>query len=215
MDILKSFDWQKIGLVVLVLFLTSTLFSKCENEKVQLANVKALNSESKNYKLKNGQLVLSKEVLVYTNKQLKDLVISKDATLKEITNKFSTVKTITKIVTETKLDIIRLTYKDTIPFKFERKGELVTKDYHLDYKSTQKGITIDYLSIPDSLTIVTGLKRKWLFGKNVETIDISHSNKFVNNGQVNYYEVKQNKKFYETTLFKVGIGIILGKVILK
>ena len=58
MDILKSFDWFKIGLVVLVLFLTSTLFSKCENEKVQLATIKALTEENTSYKLKNNQLNL-------------------------------------------------------------------------------------------------------------------------------------------------------------
>lgn len=215
MEVLKSFDWFKIGLVVLVLFLTSTLATKCENEKTQLTNVNRLNSEAKIYKLKNGQLVLSQEALQYSNKQLKELVISKDATLKEIAKKFTNVKAVTKVITETKLDTIRLTYKDSVPCRFERIGELITKDYHIDYKSTQKGIVISYLSIPDSVTIVTGIKRNWLFGKTTSTIDISHSNKFVNNGKVDYYEVKQNKKFYQTTLFKFGIGVLVGNLILK
>jgi uncharacterized protein with ParB-like and HNH nuclease domain len=76
--------------------------------KLQIANVSALNAEAKAYKLKNGQLVLSKEVLQYTQTQLKETVLSKDIVAKEMAAKFSKVKTVTKIVTETKFDTIVL-----------------------------------------------------------------------------------------------------------
>jgi hypothetical protein len=48
----------------------------------------ALNAEAKAYKPKNGQFVLSKEVLQYTNKQLKETVLSKDIVAKEMAAKF-------------------------------------------------------------------------------------------------------------------------------
>jgi hypothetical protein len=199
----------------IILILISILYTKCESEKLQIANVSTLNTEAKLYKLKNGQLVVSKATLQYTNKQLKETVISKDAVLKEMADKFSKVKAVTKIVTETKFDTILLPYRDSIPCVFNRKGRLENRDYTIAYNSNQKGITIDFLSIPDTATIVTGTKRNWLFGKQAATIDITHSNKYINNGEAEYYEVVRKKKFYQTTLFKVGAGILLGATIIR
>ena len=56
----------------------SSLFSKCESQKVQLANINALNKENTFYKLKNGQLVTSVEVLSYDKTQLKNSILLKD-----------------------------------------------------------------------------------------------------------------------------------------
>ena len=202
-----------LSVVCLVLF--SALFSKCENEKIQLSNVKALNSKITAYKLKNGQLVLSTETLQYTNKQLKDNLISKDSKLKELTNKFSNVKSVTKYVTHTIVDSILVRYKDSVPCVFERIGDIYDKDYSLQYKSNQKEITIMELDIPDSVIVVTGQKRKWFLAKETTTLDMTHSNKFVQTDYVQHVEVVIPKKWYDTTLFKFGIGFILGKVILK
>lgn len=199
----------------IILILVSLLYNKCESEKLQLANVSALNAEAKIYKLKNGQLVISKAALQYTNQQLKEIVLSKDAVAKEMASKFSKVKTVTKIVTETKFDTILLPYKDSIPYVFNKKGRLEDKDYTIAYTSNQKGISIDFLSIPDTATIVTGTKRKWAFGKQIETIDITHSNKHINNGKVDHYQVVKNKNFFQTTFFKVGAGILLGAIITR
>jgi hypothetical protein len=198
-----------------ILILVSLLYKKCESEKLQIANVSALNAESKVYKLKNGQLAMSKVTLQYTNKQLKEEVIEKDAVVKEMASKFSKVKTVIKIVTETKIDTILLPYKDSIPYVFNKKGRLENKDYIIAYNSNQKGISIDFLSVPDTTTIVTGIKRKWFFGKKTETIDITHSNKLINNGKVDHFEVVQNKNFFQTTFFKVGAGIIFGAIIIR
>jgi hypothetical protein len=202
-------------LLALCLTLLSQLFQKCENEKLQLANVKALNSKITSYKLKSGQLVLSSETLQYTNEQLKQNLISKDSKLKELTNKFSNVKSATKYVTNTRIDTIAIRYKDTVPCVFERIGAIFENDYELEYKSTQKGVTIMELFVPDSVIVVAGQKRKWFLGKETATLDITHSNKFVQTDYIQHVEVVAPKKWYDTTLFKFGIGFVLGTVILK
>jgi len=46
----------------------------------------------------------------------------KDKKIKELTDKFSKIKSVTKYVTTTKFDTIKLTYKDSIPCNFERIG---------------------------------------------------------------------------------------------
>ena len=61
-----TIDIKRIYIVVLsiiCLILLSQLFQKCESEEVQLANIEALNSQTKVYKLKNGQLLTSVENL--------------------------------------------------------------------------------------------------------------------------------------------------------
>ena len=202
-------------LMVLCLILISLLFKKCENENLQLANIKALNSETKVYKLKNGQLVTSVENLRYTNSQLKNSLLMKDKKVKELTSKFSQVKSITKYVTNTKFDTISLVYKDTVPCNFERIGSDFKEWYQLGYKSNQKGVVITDLFIPDSVIIATGDKRKWFWGKRTSVTDITHANPFVNTDDVQHIEVVNPTKWYDSTIFKVAVGFLGGILLSK
>jgi len=121
---------DKKRIIIMVLFiicilLISQLFSKCESQKVQLANIDALNKGLTVYELKNGQLVTSVENLVYTNDQLKKSLIMKDKKVKELADKFSNIKSITKIVTNTKFDTIKLVYHDAVPCNFEIRDSVL------------------------------------------------------------------------------------------
>jgi hypothetical protein len=203
------------ALLIVCLILISQLFQKCQSEKLQLANIDALNSQAKVYKLKNGQLVTSVENLHYTNSQLKNSVIMKDKKVKELTNKFSQIKSITKYVTNTKFDTISLVYKDSVPCNFERIGSDLKQWYHIAYKSNQKGVEITELSIPDSVIIVTGDKRKWFWGKRTSVTDITHANPFVDKENVQHIEVVKPTKWYDSTVLKIGVGFIGGLLLLK
>ena len=202
-------------LLIVCLFLLSELFQKCESEKLQLANVEALNKEAKVYQLKNGQLVTSVENLNYTNAQLKNSILMKDKKVKELVNKFSNVKSVTKYVTNTKFDTIKLVYNDSIPCEFERIGSDMKEWYHVAYKSNQKGVEITELSIPDSVIVVTGDKRKWFWGKRTSVTDITHANPFVETESVQHIEVVKPAKWYDSTIFKIGLGFIGGMFLVK
>ena len=204
-----------VVLLVVCLILLSQLFQKCESEKVQLANIEALNSQTKVYKLKNGQLVTSVENLHYTNSQLKSSLLMKDKNVKELVNKFSNVKSVTKYVTNTKFDTIKLVYKDSIPCNFEKVGSDLKEWYHIAYKSNQKGVEITELSIPDSVIVVTGEKRKWFWGKRTSVTDITHANPFVETESIQHIEVVKPAKWYDSTIFKIGVGFIGGILLLK
>jgi hypothetical protein len=201
--------------MIVCLILLSQLFQKCQSEKVQLANVEALNSRTEVYKLKNGQLVTSVENLSYTNSQLKNSLLMKDKKVKELINKFSNVKSVTKYVTNTKFDTIKLVYKDSIPCNFEIIGSDLKEWYHIAYKSNQKGVEITELSIPDSVIVATGDKRKWFWGKRTSVTDITHANPFVETESVQHIEVINATKWYDSTIFKLGIGFIGGILLLK
>jgi competence protein ComGC len=202
-------------LLIVCLILLSQLFQKCESEELQLANIKALNSQTKVYKLKNGQLVTSVENLNYTNSQLKNSLLMKDKNVKELVNKFSNVKSVTKYVTNTKFDTIKLVYQDSIPCNFEKIGSDLKEWYHIAYKSNQKGVEITELSIPDSVIVVTGEKRKWFWGKRTSVTDITHANPFVETESIQHIEVVKPAKWYDSTIFKIGVGFIAGAYIFK
>jgi len=214
----KTINKNRIYIMVLLiicLILISQLFQKCESEELQLANIEALNSQAKVYKLKNGQLVTSVENLQYTNSQLKKSAIMKDKKVKELVNKFSEVKSVTKFVTNTKFDTIKLVYNDSIPCEFERIGSDMKQWYHIAYKSNQKGVEITELSIPDSVIVVTGDKRKWFWGKRTSVTDISHANPFVETDNIQHIEVVKPAKWYDSTIFKIGLGFIGGIFLVK
>lgn len=197
------------------LFLLLLLFQKCESEKLQLANIESLNSQTKVYKLKNGELVTSVENLHYTNSQLKKSILMKDKKVKELTSKFSQVKSITKYVTNTEFDTINLVYKDTVPCNFERIGSDFKQWYQLGYKSNQKGIVITDLFIPDSVILASGDKRKWFWGKRTSVTDVTHANPFINTENIQRIEVVNPTKWYDSTIFKLGVGFIGGALLVK
>lgn len=132
-----------------------------------------------------------------------------------VVKKFTEIKTVTRYIDKIKIDTIKINYKDTVKCDFERYGQLKTKEYSFDYSSNNKGLKLSNFIIKDSLLIVTGTKKKWFLGKETNTIDISHSNKYIKSDSVIHIEVEKKKKFYETTLFKFGVGFVLGVAVTK
>ena len=182
---------------------------QCKENKTATANINALNSEISTYRLTNGQLVVSKQSLELTKLQLEDLVFSKDAELQDMVKRFSKVKTVTKYVTVLKLDTIKVPFDVEIPCEFERNDIIDTKHYYFGYKLTNKGFSINNLSIPDSISIVTGTKRKWFLGKETQTIDITHSNPNIQTTGLNHYEITNQKKWYQKDAVKMTAAVVL------
>jgi hypothetical protein len=197
---MKNYLTNNWVLVLLVLILSSMLLVKCENEKLLTSNLDTLNVQVESYKLKNGQLVNTTKTVTY----------QKVPNPTPLTKQFAKVETITKIVEKIKIDTVRIIYRDTIPCVFNKSGTIGDGNYSVNYKSSQKGIILSDLELKDTLSHVTGMKRKWLLGKKTYTIDIVNKNKYVKIEGIEHIEIKPKKKFYETTLFKIGVGILIG-----
>ncbi|MEN9655849.1 MAG: hypothetical protein RL311_781 [Bacteroidota bacterium] len=203
----KSWAW-----ILSVLVLASVIVTKTYNEKIQKKNVEALQSELTNYKLKDGTLVASNKSLLFENEQLNKSLSEKD---KELANKFSEVKTVTKIQEVLRIDTIKIVYKDSVKSNFRRVGVVKNKSYSLNYITTQKGIKLSNILVPDTVTVITGKKRKWFLGKETETVDVLHSNVLIKTEDIKHIENTPKKKWYDTNLFKIGVGFIGGAIILK
>lgn len=187
-EFIKS-NWAWLGIV---LFLCAVILNRCTNDKIT-------KQDTPQYKT------------VTTKKESVQSASIPDTIVK----KFTEIKTVTRYVDRIKIDTIVVHYKDTVPCVFERSGELKTKEYSFTYKSNQKGFKVDNMQLHDSLLIVTGTKRKWFLGKETNTIDISHSNKFIKSDSILHIEVVKKKKFYDTNLFKFGFGFVLGIAVTK
>ena len=206
---LSKIDWVKTLLFLVVLFLISQLYVKCENEKHAMATIDSMNSKMTTYKLSNDKLVFSKNTLELSNDQLKN-ELEKNKTSSLISKKFANVKEYTTVTEKVNVPVIKVVYKDSIKVKFDKFGEINVPEYSLKYHSSNKGLQINNLSINDTVTIISGMKRKWFLGKETNTIDVSHSNKFIEITEVKHIEKKQPKQFYETNIFKIGIGVLIG-----
>lgn len=131
-----------------------------------------------------------------------------------ITKTFHEIKSITKVEQKIKFDTIKIPFKDTVNCIFERSGELKKEFYTIGYKVNNKTLEITRFDIvPDTLKIVDGSKRKWFLGKEINAVDVSHTNKLFYNSDVHHVEVKKDKPFYDTKLFNFGAGFLAGALI--
>lgn len=210
---LHKINWIKLSVILLLLVSICLNFVQCENSKTAYATIEAQNSEISTYKLKNGQLVSSKKTAILTEKQLKNQIASKDKELQELTKKFSEVKSVTKSVTETKIDSVLVPFEVKVPCNFDRSDSVINKHYSFDYAVNQNGLKIKNLTIPDSIYIVTGTKRKWFLGKETLVIDITHSNPNIKETSLQHYEIQNPKKWYQTDGAKMGGAIIIFEVV--
>ena len=187
-EFIKS-NWAWLGLV---LFLLAVIVNRCANDKI-------VKHDTQEYKT----VTTKKEAIQVAN--IPDTIVKK----------FTEIKTVTRYVDRIKIDSIKVHYKDTVPCVFDRSGAINEKEYSFTYQTDQKGFKVYNMQLHDSLLIVTGTKRKWFLGKETNTIYISHTNKYISSDQVQHIEVKPKKEFYDSTLFKFGIGFILGVAITK
>jgi uncharacterized protein YxjI len=188
-------------IIIFLIYLVCVLYT---GKKQQDNNVTALRSEVSSYKLKNGKLILSVKTLQLSKKD-----IVQDPIIKE----FVKVNTIIKYKTKTVFDTLKIAYKDSVQCKFERTGTLLNDKYSLDYKSDEKGIIVQNLSLKDSIIIVAGIKRKWFLGKETQTLDISNTNDLIKISNPEHIEIVKKTKWYQSTFFKVGIGVLAGALL--
>ena len=187
-DLIKQ-NWYWIGIIIVLI---SALFSRCNNDTIQ-----------------------KHDTPIYKTVASKKEAVQSASIPDTIVKKFTEIKTVTRYVDRIRIDTITIRYKDTVPCFFERSGAINEKEYSLTYQTNQNGLKLYNMQIEDSLLIVTGTKRKWFLGKETNTIDISHTNKYISSDQIQHIEVVQKKKFYDTNLFKFGVGFILGVAVTK
>lgn len=207
--------WKVVsGLIIVALALL--LFKSCEATKTITANNNALNKGISEYRLKNGLLVKSVSVLQLDKRTLKEQVLEKDLTLKEMASKFSRVVSVNSSSIKTTIPEIKVPFKEPITIldidstsgklKFERTGAVFEKWYEFGYKVTQDTLTVEPFSTWTEIKRVDGFKRKWFLGRQSLHSDISLTNPFVDVIETKTVIVPIPKAWHETRVFNMLLG---------
>lgn len=147
--------------------------------------------------------------------QLEKLILNKDAELAKLTQHFSKVQTINTYTNFVRHDTIAVTYKDTIPYNFNRTGKTRTRWYSFSYRSDNNGFALDSLTIPNRTIVITGFKRKWFLGKETAITDITNSNPHIHTETMQSLLVTVPVPWYKKWYVWLGAGLAGGFLISK
>lgn len=165
------------ALIALVCFL---LFRSCDQSK-EVNRIKTNNEILKDSviysKSKLGQEIASKRVLEVSYKELKEGFWIKDDSLKDLTDRLKKIQSATIIKTVYQIDTVEVRFEVPIDYKFSRSWEKNTSYYSITGLVTEKGITIDKLSLSNTQRLVIGTKKG--FFSNTLSVEVTNSNPYV------------------------------------
>lgn len=206
----------KIIPYAIIVILLLLLFKQCEKSK-RLSEF-ALNESRKVelYKNKIGTLTATVKVSELTEKELKKLVLQKNDSLKKLASEFKKVQYITIVKEVVKIDSVKVPFEVEIPCEFERLGKYDTDShFRFNYALNQSGFSIYDITIPNEQTIITGLKRKWIFGKQTLHTDITNTNPYIHTKEIQTIVVPVKVEWYNNKFVWFGLGAVGGIMIAK
>src|SRR5690606_17758064 len=107
----------------IILLLLVLLFKKCDDEKKAIDLYVLENQEVKIYKNKLGTITSTVQALELTQKQLKQMVLQKDDSLKKLVSEFNKAQTIVKWKTKYIRDTILVPFEVFVDCDFDIRSE--------------------------------------------------------------------------------------------
>src|SRR5690606_33749489 len=189
------------------------LFLNTCREKKELQNEASnttdfLNDTIRYYKNELGQEIASKTALQGEKGALEVLLgkqIDSTGQLKRIVRNFRTVDAAGNIITNTRIDTIKIGYEIPVPCEFHREWEKKDHWYEISGTSDQNGITINSLTVPNTLSFAIGKRKKGWFNSEY-VIEAVNSNPNIKVKGLDSYTVKVPKKRFGVSLF-AGYGL--------
>lgn len=184
-----------VVLAVLSFFLFQQFQRNAElkNEKESVSNF--LKDTVSYYQNRLGQEIAHKEVLRGDKQTLEVLLSEKTDSLgqlKRLVENFRRVNVAGNITTETRIDTVKIPYEVPIPEEFTRDFEKHDEHYSITGISTNHGLTINNLTIPNTLSFAIGDRKTGLFSSEYR-IEAVNSNPHVTTTGMDTYTVKTNK----------------------
>lgn len=168
------------------------------------------------YKNKLGGMTATVQALELSEKQLKETILKKNDSLKKLAEEFSKVKYITVIKEVVRVDSVKVPFEVQIPCEFERLSKYDTDShFKFNYALNQTGFSIYDIEIPNEQTIITGLKRKWIFGKQTLHTDITNTNPYLHTKEIQTIVVPVKVEWYNNKFVWFGLGAVGGILIAK
>lgn len=194
------------------------MLRQCEknnrNTTIANQNQTALTDTLKHYQNKLGTTTASIKTLQATNKKQLSALLGKDREIEKLKQEFANVKTVVKYKTVTKFDTIKVFFEQPIrEYDFVRAGKVSHKHYSFSYSADNVGFTLEDLTIPNQVTVITGTKRKWFLGKQYITTDVTNSNPYVAVTNLKAATVQIPQPWYKKWYVWLAAGFVTGTVI--
>ncbi len=195
--------------IIFIIVFAVLYFNSCNKNKDIKSNfennIRALNDTIVYYNNELNQEVAKKKAFIGEKSELLEIIRQseeKNGQLQIALKNFKKVTTATKIVTETKIDTFIIKLKDSIPCIFYRPFNKADQHYTVSGSITNKQINFDNIFIPNTQTIVLGLKKQGFF-KTSYVVEVINTNPLIKTKDVKAFNFTNNKK-------RFGIGIIGG-----
>ena len=199
------------AMILMLIITLLLLLERCQFIKQNATeNSIALTDTVTYYTNRLGTQTASIKTLQLQQQELKDIILAKDKQLTALAKEFSHVKSVVQYEQVTILDTIAIVYRDTVRCVFSNSGNITSKWYNLNYKSNNKGFTIDSLTLPNHATIITGYKRKWFLGRETLTTDVTNSNPYITVTNLRAINVVVPTPWYKKWYGWLGAGIAGG-----
>jgi hypothetical protein len=179
-------------------------------------------SLSSKYKRASQDLSESNKAFEINVEQL-DKLQEENEGLKKTLKEYKDVESVTKVITNTIIDTVFYQYDNRIAVSdsgtFVGNVSIDSLFYSFDCTFSESSFTLNRLEIPNESNIVIGDKKiRGLFGipKGREyAIDIVNTNPYVQTVNIQTYKIVEEKKWYQTKGFAIGIGFFGGFMMAK
>ncbi len=204
---MKSKHIKKVILWAALVLLIIANIKQCreniKNKKEYENSIGFLTDTLQIEKNKKGQMIASITALQGENEKLK---LINDENVKELVKKQKEIDAAGAIDTKTVIDTVQVIYEKEIPCKFKRTFNKKDKWYSIKGNSTHKGIYIDSIQIPNTLSFVIGRKKEGFF-KSSYKISVMNSNPYIQTTGIQGYTLRQSRKRFNFSL-QGGYGLM-------
>ncbi len=209
MQTLSTIIWRNwLGLLLFVIACI-LLFRQCEANKVLVANNNALTSEKTTYKNQIGTLTTRVSTLQLTQKELRQQLSD---TVAKLAKGFHKIETVTVTKFQTKIDTVKVTFKEPIPCQFVREDSIRKEWYSFDYRIDENQFRIKNLVIPAKAFVITGSQRKWFLGRQTLVTEVSFDNPNIVILDATSIKTVVKPKWYDSKLFTFAAGFVAAEI---
>jgi len=228
---IKKIDLTKIPFknLVIVCLATVCLFSinKCTVNEIQLDRVNQdwsfkLSAKEKEFTKK----VLSDSSVIATQKQNLTALEDKQLKLLSEAEGLKKLKSVVRTTTVTQIERVFIAFTDTIIVN--ENNEAIDSLKHFEVNNEwyafsglvyPNGLMVDSISIKNRFSVAMGYEKPSgvlrSFKKKNPVVKIKSENPYTDIQTMENIVVKEKKRFYQTTGFKVGVGLIGGFLIAR
>lgn len=192
------------------------MLKKCSDTNHKYENAKGVINYKDTvayYKAKSGKLVAYNTALEMDYNIAKDLIDSLEGTIKDLKLKKPSV--IVRTVTVLRIDSVAVPFTVELPCdEFTLLTSIDSPYYKMNFKLTNKSLSVFDVSIPNTQSIVIGTKKNGLFKKDEYVATVLNSNPYMSTEKIAAIDFKPKKKFYDRLWFRaleIGAAFLIGQ----